>query len=233
MRLAGGFIGVLIHCLAGAHRAGTTSVAYLMHKTGKGPKEATVLAKRRRPVINPRGRLVGFLRRFHEDLLLLRQEKGTPDGREAPLAPAEATVDSGTIGTAGATVVGGDEEKEKDHSNQNASVSAGTGGTGGSAADDSTTTNNNPASTAYRFALDDEAAWRSHLSTHGFVRLPTHAMCSTANVTTGHVCVCVCVCVCGSVCSRALVARPLLSFAPLLLRFVSLPACLPACLPAA
>ena len=44
---------VLVHCLAGAHRAGTTGVLLLMHKSGLGAAEATSAAKQLRPAINP------------------------------------------------------------------------------------------------------------------------------------------------------------------------------------
>ena len=44
---------ILIHCLAGAHRAGTASILCLMHFSNLGAKEATDLAKSIRPVIDP------------------------------------------------------------------------------------------------------------------------------------------------------------------------------------
>ena len=43
----------MVHCLAGAHRAGTTGVLLIMHKTGLGAAEATKAAKQLRPAINP------------------------------------------------------------------------------------------------------------------------------------------------------------------------------------
>lgn len=46
---------VLVHCLAGAHRAGTTGIACLMHFTGMNPMEATLAAQQLRPAINPIG----------------------------------------------------------------------------------------------------------------------------------------------------------------------------------
>ena len=46
---------VLIHCLAGAHRAGTAGIASLMHLTGMNVLEATQTAKTLRPIINPIG----------------------------------------------------------------------------------------------------------------------------------------------------------------------------------
>eukprot|EP00546_Thalassionema_frauenfeldii_P008291 CAMPEP_0178916300 /NCGR_PEP_ID=MMETSP0786-20121207/12544_1 /TAXON_ID=186022 /ORGANISM="Thalassionema frauenfeldii, Strain CCMP 1798" /LENGTH=230 /DNA_ID=CAMNT_0020589583 /DNA_START=74 /DNA_END=766 /DNA_ORIENTATION=- len=44
---------VLVHCLAGAHRAGTTGVAFLMYKVGLSMEDAIAAAKQCRPVINP------------------------------------------------------------------------------------------------------------------------------------------------------------------------------------
>jgi protein-tyrosine phosphatase len=58
---------VLIHCLAGAHRAGTTGCLLLMHKTGLGADQATRMAQAARPVINPIGGLPKLLRAFETD----------------------------------------------------------------------------------------------------------------------------------------------------------------------
>ena len=44
---------VLIHCLVGAHRAGTTGILCLMHFMGMNCKEAIKEAKRRRSLIDP------------------------------------------------------------------------------------------------------------------------------------------------------------------------------------
>ena len=52
---------VLVHCLAGAHRAGTTGCLLLMHKHGFGAQDAILAAKSLRPIINPIGSLPGFL----------------------------------------------------------------------------------------------------------------------------------------------------------------------------
>jgi len=48
---------VLIHCLAGAHRAGTTGVVFLMYKLKHGYSNAVKAAKLCRPIINPIGLL--------------------------------------------------------------------------------------------------------------------------------------------------------------------------------
>jgi protein-tyrosine phosphatase len=52
---------VLIHCLAGAHRAGTAGVVYIMHKADVGMVPALSIAQRCRKVINPFGALVNFI----------------------------------------------------------------------------------------------------------------------------------------------------------------------------
>ena len=49
---AGG--NVLIHCFAGAHRAGTTGVAWLMHAERLSAADALRVAQRCRPIIDPK-----------------------------------------------------------------------------------------------------------------------------------------------------------------------------------
>lgn len=44
---------VMVHCLAGAHRAGTTGIICLMHFAKLGAKDATFTAKQLRPIIDP------------------------------------------------------------------------------------------------------------------------------------------------------------------------------------
>lgn len=46
---------ILIHCLAGAHRAGTAGIASLMHLTGMDATDATKVAQELRPIIHPIG----------------------------------------------------------------------------------------------------------------------------------------------------------------------------------
>lgn len=58
---------VMVHCLAGAHRAGTTGIICLMHFAKLSAKDATFIAKRCRPIIDP---ICDF------PLLLARIEKG-------------------------------------------------------------------------------------------------------------------------------------------------------------
>jgi len=55
---------VLVHCLAGAHRAGTTGCLLLMYKAGLGKVEAIKSAKKLRPVIDPIGGLPELLKHF-------------------------------------------------------------------------------------------------------------------------------------------------------------------------
>jgi protein-tyrosine phosphatase len=56
--------GVLIHCLAGAHRAGTTGVSWLMHAAEMDRATATAAAQQLRNVVNPFGHLVGILEKL-------------------------------------------------------------------------------------------------------------------------------------------------------------------------
>ena len=59
---------VLIHCVAGAHRAGTTACAYLMHKNrALSASQAIAVCKRRRPVVDPAisNKLVQLLHQLH------------------------------------------------------------------------------------------------------------------------------------------------------------------------
>lgn len=57
---------VLVHCLAGAHRAGTTGCMLLMYKGGFGATEATMAAKSLRPIINPIGSLPALLALYEQ-----------------------------------------------------------------------------------------------------------------------------------------------------------------------
>jgi hypothetical protein len=66
---------VLIHCLAGAHRAGTTGCACLIHYVKLDVPTAIVTAKRCRSIIDPIGHLPEFLKRLKaaEDAKKVRQ----------------------------------------------------------------------------------------------------------------------------------------------------------------
>lgn len=55
---------VLVHCLAGAHRAGTTGCACLMYYANLDVPTAISTAKTLRPIIDPIGQLPEFLHRF-------------------------------------------------------------------------------------------------------------------------------------------------------------------------
>jgi hypothetical protein len=59
---------ILIHCLAGAHRAGTMGVSYLMYKANLRKDAAILAAKNCRPIINPIGGLVELLDRLDSAL---------------------------------------------------------------------------------------------------------------------------------------------------------------------
>jgi hypothetical protein len=57
---------ILVHCLAGAHRAGTTGVVYLMHLEKLRYKDALPIAQGRRGQINPIGTLMQLAIRYDE-----------------------------------------------------------------------------------------------------------------------------------------------------------------------
>ena len=57
---------VLIHCLAGAHRAGTAGVACLMHLCDLEPSQAITIAQTARPAINPIGDFPKLLAALHK-----------------------------------------------------------------------------------------------------------------------------------------------------------------------
>lgn len=65
---------VLIHCLAGAHRAGTTGVLYLMAKHDISQGRATKLAKELRPVIDPIGTLKDLLQLVEDSRDAVRED---------------------------------------------------------------------------------------------------------------------------------------------------------------
>eukprot|EP00298_Acanthocystis_sp_HF-20_P010387 c18829_g1_i1.p1 GENE.c18829_g1_i1~~c18829_g1_i1.p1 ORF type:complete len:106 (-),score=48.71 c18829_g1_i1:27-344(-) len=66
---------VLIHCLAGAHRAGTSGVAFLMHIANLDYQTALNLAQICRPVISPWGRLSICLTRLERAQKSLKESQ--------------------------------------------------------------------------------------------------------------------------------------------------------------
>jgi len=64
---------VLVHCLAGAHRAGTTGTLLLMHFLGKDSRQALLEARAKRSIINPIGDFPEFLKKCDS---LPRNSKG-------------------------------------------------------------------------------------------------------------------------------------------------------------
>ena len=65
---------VLIHCLAGAHRAGTSGVIYLMAKHDLGKDRAIKLAKDLRPIIDPIGSLYDLLKLIEQSREAIRED---------------------------------------------------------------------------------------------------------------------------------------------------------------
>lgn len=64
---------VLVHCLAGAHRAGTTGCACLIHFADMDPVSAIKTAKRCRQIIDPIGGLPELLTRLHKARIQLKK----------------------------------------------------------------------------------------------------------------------------------------------------------------
>ena len=75
---------VLVHCLAGAHRAGTTGILCLMRYADMSALEAVPTAKRLRPVIDPIGRFPELLRRY--DSIRDRERQVARSAATAPRA---------------------------------------------------------------------------------------------------------------------------------------------------
>ena len=65
---------VLIHCIAGAHRSGSTGVAWLIYEGNLSADKATELAKSKRSIIDP---WAGFFDTLMEDLSQALQDKQT------------------------------------------------------------------------------------------------------------------------------------------------------------
>eukprot|EP00919_Chromeraceae_sp_WS-2016_P010995 GHVR01025759.1.p1 GENE.GHVR01025759.1~~GHVR01025759.1.p1 ORF type:complete len:223 (-),score=32.46 GHVR01025759.1:368-955(-) len=57
---------VLVHCLAGAHRAGTAAVLCMMYFQNMKPTEAFHHCRVRRPIIQPIGSLIDLLARYDD-----------------------------------------------------------------------------------------------------------------------------------------------------------------------
>ena len=51
----------MVHCLAGAHRAGTTGVSYVMKAAELNMRDALLLTQQRRSIVNPIGGLSDLL----------------------------------------------------------------------------------------------------------------------------------------------------------------------------
>lgn len=82
---------VLVHCLAGAHRAGTTGVLVLMHKLREPYNEALLKARLLRPIINPIGLLKLYAEKYSRALI---QSSTLPIPNAEPRAKFEEEEDS-------------------------------------------------------------------------------------------------------------------------------------------
>ncbi|CAE6946235.1 DUSP9, partial [Symbiodinium sp. KB8] len=80
---------VMVHCLAGAHRAGTTGCICLMHFAGLSAKEAVPAAKRCRPIIDPIGDFPELLakleRKWRKAQLGMTNKAKKPAGNTGPV----------------------------------------------------------------------------------------------------------------------------------------------------
>ena len=67
---------VMVHCLAGAHRAGTTGVSYMMKQGHMSYKNAVSVAKQQRPVVDPIGHLEQLLLRLEWAYTRVKAQSG-------------------------------------------------------------------------------------------------------------------------------------------------------------
>lgn len=65
---------VMVHCLAGAHRAGTAGTAYVMYKTGLGAKDAVKHVQACREIVEPIYDFADLLRILERSLLELKEK---------------------------------------------------------------------------------------------------------------------------------------------------------------
>ena len=79
---------MLIHCFAGAHRAGTTGVAWLMHAERLSAADALRVAQRCRPIIDPKS-----YAELYSLLLMLQQAPLEEDAVPAQRTTGESVGD--------------------------------------------------------------------------------------------------------------------------------------------
>lgn len=66
---------VMVHCLAGAHRAGATTVASVMKKMDMPLEEALKYSKEKRRIISPFGSGMRFLRKLNAEIEVSKLQK--------------------------------------------------------------------------------------------------------------------------------------------------------------
>lgn len=64
---------VMVHCLAGAHRAGTSGVALAMYYLRLSAVQGTMFVKERRPIVDPIGSFPELLKRLDAALQDLKK----------------------------------------------------------------------------------------------------------------------------------------------------------------
>lgn len=94
--------GCLIHCLAGAHRAGSTGVSWLMHAAEMDQAQATEAAKQLRQVVNPFGHLLGILGKLDQALVARRADPSLGEQAQAAAAAGGVSALSPTAAAAAA-----------------------------------------------------------------------------------------------------------------------------------
>jgi hypothetical protein len=98
---------VLIHCLAGAHRAGTTGTTFVMHAANLSLKEALAIVKHIRPVVQPIGTLGQLARLYDKERKAMAAERPSPPMIAAPkkmsVSSAGATASVSGSGRQGGT----------------------------------------------------------------------------------------------------------------------------------
>lgn len=92
---------VMIHCLAGAHRAGTTGVATVMHLTKADFRTALVATKRIRPAVDPIMNLGELLQRLDRAMKSKghQQRLSSNTGLSSPASSSSTGVGAPGVGT--------------------------------------------------------------------------------------------------------------------------------------
>ena len=80
---------VMVHCLAGAHRAGTSGVALAMYYLRLSAVQGTMFVKERRPIVDPIGSFPELLKRLDAALQDLKKINALVEKEKLAQAKAE------------------------------------------------------------------------------------------------------------------------------------------------